>query len=141
LLNPKIKTMEDQQKPTNKIALNYGVYLGVAAVLISVIMYVLGKQHEQDWKTTSLSFLITVSIIVLGIKKYKEFNGGFMTLSQGLKTGIGIALIGGIISIGYTLIFMTFIEPETLERGMEIAHQKMLDNPNLSEDQVSGLFL
>jgi len=130
--------MEDQQKPTNKIALNYGLYLGIASVLVSVIMYAIGKQHEQDWKTGVLSFLIMVTIIVLGIKKYKEFNGGFMTLGQALKTGIGIALIGGVISIAYTLIFITFIEPDALEQGMEIARQKMLDNPNLSEEQVDA---
>ena len=130
--------MEDQQKPTNKIALNYGFYLGLASILISVVMYALGKQHEQDWKTGVLSFAIMATIIVLGIKKYKESNGGFMTLSQGLKTGIGIALIGGVISIVYTLIFITFIEPDSLEKGMEIARQKMLDNPNLSEEQVDA---
>ena len=61
-----------------------------------------------------------------------------MTLSQGLKTGIGVALIGGVISIVYTLIFITFIEPDSLEKGMEMARQKMLDNPNLSEEQVDA---
>ena len=130
--------MEDQQKPTNKIALNYGVYLGIASILISVILYALGKQHEQDWKVGLLSFAVMATIITLGIKKYKEVNGGFMTLGQGLKTGVGIALIGGIISIVYTLIFITFIEPDSLEKGMELARQKMMDNPNLSEEQVDA---
>ncbi len=130
--------MEDQQKPTKKIALNYGVYLGFASILISVVMYAMGKQHEQGWEVGVLSFVVMATIIVLGIKKYKEMNGGFMTLGQGIKTGVGIALIGGIISIIYTLIFITFIEPDSLEQGMEIARQKMMDNPNLSEEQIEA---
>ncbi len=130
--------MEDQQKPTNKIALNYGLYLGLASILISVVMYALGKQNEQDWKTGVISFVVMATIITLGIKKYKEFNGGFMTLGQGLKTGIGVALVGAVISIAYTLIFITFIEPDALEKGMEVAREKMLDNPNLSEDQIDA---
>jgi len=130
--------MEDQQKPTKKIALNYGVYLGLASILVSVIMFALGKQHEQGWEVGLLSFAIMATIIILGIKKYKEVNGGFMTLGQGIKTGVGIALIGGVISIIYTLIFITFIEPDSLEKGMEIARQKMLDNPNLSEEQIDA---
>jgi len=128
--------MENQQKPTNKIALNYGLYLGIASILISVIIFALGKHYEQDWKNGVLSFIVMATIIVLGIKKYKEFNGGFMTLGQGLKTGIGIALIGGAISILYTLIFMNFIEPDFMEKSMELGRQKMLDNPNLSEEQI-----
>jgi len=128
--------MEDQQKPTNKTALNYGVYLGIASILISVILFALGKQYEQDWKNGVISFVIMTTIIALGIKKFKELNGGFLTLGQGLKTGIAIALIGGVISIIYTLIFMNFIEPDFMEKSMELARQKMLDNPNLSEEQM-----
>ncbi len=130
--------MEDQQKPTKKIALNYGVYFGFASILLSVIMYAMGKQHEQGWEVTVISLAIMATIIVLGIKKFKDMNGGFMTLGQGLKTGVGIALIGGIISIIYTLIFMNFIEPDSFEKGVEIARQKMLDNPNLSEEQIDA---
>jgi len=130
--------MEDQQKPTKKIALNYGIYLGIASILISVVIYALGMQHEQDWKNGVVSFIVMATIITLGIKKFKESNGGFMTLGQGLKTGVGIALIGGIIGILYTLLFITVIEPDSLEQGMEIARQKMMDNPNLSEEQIDA---
>ncbi len=130
--------MEDQQKPTKKIAINYGLYLGIASILISVIVYAMGKQHEQGVVVPILSFVVMATIIVLGIKKFKDVNGGFMTLGQGIKTGVGIALIGGVISIAYTIIFMTFIEPDSLEQGMEIARQKMLDNPNLSEEQIDA---
>jgi len=130
--------MADQQKPTNKIALNYGLYLGIASILISVILYALGKHQEQDWKNGLISFIVMATIITLGIKKYKEFNGGFMTLGQGLKTGIGIALIGGVIGIIYTLIFVTVIEPDSLAQGMELARQKLLDNPNISEEQIDA---
>ncbi len=130
--------MEDQQKPTKKIAINYGLYLGIASILISVVVYAMGKQHEQGIVVPILSFVVMATIIVLGIKKFKDVNGGFMTLGQGIKTGVGIALIGGVISIAYTIIFMTFIEPDSLEQGMEIARQKMLDNPNLSEEQIDA---
>lgn len=128
--------MEDQQKPTKKIALNYGLILGFLSILTSVIVYTMGKTYEQDWKVGVISFIIMAIIITLGIKKYKEGNQGFLTLGQGLKTGIGIALIGAVISIIYSLIFMNFIEPDFMEKLMEVTHQKLLDDPNLSEEMI-----
>jgi hypothetical protein len=92
--------------------------------------------YEQDWKIGLISFIVMAIIITLGIKKYKEANEGFLTLGQGLKTGIGIALIGAVISIIYSMIFMNFIEPDYMEKLMEITHQKLLDDPNLSEEMI-----
>ncbi|MET2984416.1 DUF4199 domain-containing protein [Aureibaculum conchae] len=128
--------MENQQKPTKNIALNYGLILGVASILLSVIIYAMGMAYKQDWKTGSISFIITIVVIILGIKKYKEANNGFLSLGQGLKTGVGIALIGAVIGIAYTLIFINVIEPDFMEKTLEISRQKMLENPNLSEDQI-----
>lgn len=128
--------MEDQQKPTNKIALNYGLYLALASILLHVSLFAMGKHLEQDWKVTALGILITIVLISLGIKKYKEANGGFLTLGQGLKTGVAIALISTVIYIVYTLLFMNVIAPDTMEQGLELARQKLMDNPNMSEEQI-----
>ena len=128
--------MEDQQKPTNKIALNYGIYLALASILLHVSLFAMGKHLEQDWKVTVVGILITTVLIILGIKKYKESNGGFLTLGQGLKTGVGIALISTVIYILYTLLFMNVIAPEAMEQGLELARQKLMENPNMSEEQI-----
>ena len=130
--------MEDQQKPTNKIALNYGIILGFALILISVAVYAMGMAYKQDWKVSVISFLITVAIIALGIKKFKEANSGFLTLGQGLKTGMAVSLIGAILLVIYTLVFINFIEPNFVENMMEAGRQKMLDNPKLSEEQIDA---
>ncbi len=130
--------MENQQNPTKKIALNYGLYLGIISILIGVIRYALGMQYDHDMPFGILSLVIMVVIIVLGIKKYKELNGGLLTLGQGLKTGIAISLIGGVIGIIYTLIFMSVIEPDFMAQKLEMAREEMLDNPNFSEDQIDN---
>ena len=128
--------MEDQQKPTNKIALNYGIYLGLASILVGVIRYAIGMQYEQDMAFGILSFALMIVIVVLGIKKYKEVNGGFMSLGQGIKTGIGITLIGAVIGILYFIIFMNYIEPDFMATKMEMARETMLENPKFTEEMV-----
>ena len=128
--------MENQQKPTNKIALNYGLILGFASILFHVILFALGKHLEQDWKMSVVSFLITTVVTVLGIKKFKEANNGFLTLGQGLKTGLSIVMISAVIYVVYQLIFMYVISPEAIDQALEIARQKMLENPNLTDEQI-----
>ena len=128
--------MENQQTPTKNIILNYGLILGIATILISVAIYAMGLTYKQDWKMGLLSFVIMSIIISLGIKKYKEVNGGFLSVGQGLKTGIGIALIAGIISILYSMIFINFIEPDYMEKMMDVTREKLMDNPDLSEEVI-----
>ena len=130
--------MENQQTPTKKIALNYGIYLAAASILLHVSLFAMGKHLEQDWKVTVLGIAITAVLITLGIKKFKEANGGLLSLGQGLKTGISIALISTVIYIVYTLLFMNVIAPDTMEQGLELARQKLEENPNMSEDQIEA---
>jgi len=129
--------MENQPVPTKNVIINFGLYLGIASILISVVVYALGMQYDQDWKTGSIGIIAMAVIIFLGIKKYKEFNNGYLTVGQALKTGVGIALIGGIISVIYSLIFMNFIEPDFMANTMAKAEQQLMENaPNLSDEQI-----
>ena len=131
--------METEQKPTNKIALNYGIILGVASVLLNVILYAMGMIYDQDWKIGSIGIIIMIVIIYMGIKKFKEFNDGFLTIGQALKTGLGIALIGGIISVIYSYIFMNYIEPDFMANTMAKAQEEMIEKfPQLSDEQIDA---
>ena len=48
-------------------------------------------------------------------------------------------LIGGIIGLIYTYIFMTFIEPNFMSNMMELQQQKMLETrPNMTDEQVEA---
>ena len=132
-----MENTEIEKKSSSKISLQYGIILGIVSVLISVAVYAMGMQYEQDWKMGSIGIIAMIAIIFVGIKKYKEFNGGYLTVGQAIKTGIGIALIGGIISVIYSYIFMTIIEPDFMVNTMEKAQEKMMEqNPNLTDEQV-----
>jgi len=129
--------MENEQKPNSKIALNYGILLGAASILVSVTLYALGMQYDQDWKQGTFGILVMIIVIFLGIKKYKELNGGFLTVGEAIKTGVGIALIGSIISLLYSFIFMNYIEPDFITNISAKAEQNMLENyPELTDEQI-----
>ena len=130
--------MENQQMSTKTIALNYGLILGFVSILLHVVLFALGKHLEQDWKISVLSIVISAVAIVLGIKKFKESNNGLLSFGQGLKTGIAIAMISAVVYIIYTMIFMFVISPESMEHGLEIARQKLLENPNMTDETIEA---
>ncbi len=131
--------MENNTDSTKSIALNYGLTLGVASVLLAVIMYMAGTDFaiNNGWINTVVSLAIMIGIITLGIKKYRENNNGYISLRQSLKVGIAIALIAGIISAIYTLVFTSYIDPSYMTTMQELQLEKALEqNPNMSEQQI-----
>jgi len=131
--------MENQTNTTStkQIMLNYGLILGITTIFISVTNYALGDIYKPHWSVQVISILVFIALIVIGLKKVKENNGGYLTLNQSFKLGLGIALIGAIISIIYTFIFAKFIEPNFMSNVMELRQQAMLQsNSSLTDDQI-----
>lgn len=127
--------MENQANSKN-IILNYGLILGVISILPGLIKYAMGGNYlENDWVSSVLSLVLTVAFIVLGIKKFKSENEGFLSWGQGVKIGLGIVLISMIISIVYLLLFTNFIEPDFKNQVIESSIVKWED-AGMSSDQI-----
>lgn len=127
----------EQQVNSKKIILNNGLYLGLATVALSIIMYVTNMIYDQNWIVGLISFILMIVFIAMGIKAFKAQNNGYLSLSQGLKVGLGIALISSIVAVVYNLIFLNFIEPEFMTKMLEMQQQKMIEtNPNLTQQQL-----
>ena len=75
--------MEDQTS-TKQIMLNYGLMLGFVSILISVANYAVGDIYKPHWAIQVVSLIATIAVIVLGIKKVKELNNGFLSLGDAL---------------------------------------------------------
>lgn len=131
--------MENQQTSVKSIILNYGLILGIITILFSVIIYAMQGVNLQPplWQTI-IGYLFSIGAIYMGIKKFKEINNN-LSLGQAIKTGIGIALIGGILIAVFTFIFTKFIEPGFQGMLLEHAQEQMLEsNPDVSDEQMEA---
>lgn len=130
--------MENTPKASvKKIALNYGLLMGLASIAFSVIVYVMGKHLDRPWWSTVISFGIMILFIVYGLKAFKKDNGGFLSVGESLKTGVAIALIAGILGVIFNYIFVTMIEPDFVNQMLEVTREQMIErNPEMTEDQM-----
>lgn len=131
--------METQSASLKKIAINYGVLLALLSIVLQVISYVLDAHIDRPWWLTVLQLLISVSVIVYGIKAYKTGNAGYLSLGQALKTGLAISLIAGVIAIIFNYIFMNYIDPDFVQNTLDFSREQMIEqNPNMTQQQIDA---
>ncbi len=128
--------MEDQKPTTGKFAINYGVILGVILILISVIMYVTGMQLEGTVWPMYLYYIIFPAIIIYTISQYKKKNGNLLSLGEAIKLGLITAIISALVFAAYNMVFNYLIDTEYAGQILDVTRDKLLENPNMTEEQV-----
>ena len=117
--------MENLPLKTNTYALRYGLILSLISVAFGIIIYVLDMHYQGDQKIGIVSLVISAVVIMLGLLAFKKDNGGYIQLSEALRTGIGIALISGLISVFYQFLLVTIIDPNTIEKMVNFQMEKI----------------
>ncbi len=123
-----------EQKSTFwKSAMIYGLYLGIAITLYSVILYVAGQ--SQNKSLGYISFLLyAVGILLVQINyRNKELNGS-ISYGQAVGFGVAVMLFAGIITALYNIIIFS-IDPSLLTQIKAIQEEAMLKQ-GMSEDQI-----
>ena len=116
--------MENQKVSSKQIMLNYGLLLGLASVILSLVNYTFGDAYNPHWSNTVIGILVLAAFIVLGIKKVKSNNDDLLKMGEAIKTGIGIAFIATLITMLYLVLFTKFIEPEFIDTMVELNREK-----------------
>ncbi|NNK40592.1 MAG: DUF4199 domain-containing protein [Winogradskyella sp.] len=128
--------MENQSPSIKSIAYTYGLYLALVSVAGLIIMYVLSLQ--KSWTISIISIVLSILILVYGIKAYKHANGGLLSVGKAIKVGLAIALVGGLLSAIYSYVHYSFIYPEFIDMTKEAAYEQMMtQNPNLTDEQAN----
>jgi hypothetical protein len=131
--------MENQKSSSKQVMLTYGLILAVVSILIAVANFAFGNVYKPHWSISVISGLGTVVVITLGLKTLKQNNGGFLALGESLKTGLGIALISGIIYVIYNFVFTSYIEPDYFTNLASVQEAAMIEAyPNMTDEQLQG---
>lgn len=129
--------MENQEPSIKKIALNYGILLALLSIVTQVISYVLDVHIDRPLWLTVLQIVISVGVVVMGLKAFKTANEGYLTLIQALKIGVAISLIAGIIAVLFNYVFMNYIDPDYIQKAMDFSQEQMIEeNPNMTQEQI-----
>lgn len=129
--------MEQPNITPGKFSMNYGLMLGLIMIVINVLMYVTGMTLEGKQWPQFLYYLIFPVTIFYAVNQFKKKNGNVLSLGQAIKTGLIIAIISAIVYAVYSLIFHYVIDPDFVGKVMEVTREKMMENSDMSEEQVN----
>lgn len=121
-----------------KHALTYGVLAGLVAILLTVIVYSMGSFIEKPFWSTFAITLINFGITFYAIYSFRKETGGYLKLGQAMKLGVAIAFIMGLIAAVSNWVFMTYVEPDTVNQMLEIARQQLEEQAMLSEEDIEN---
>ena len=128
--------MEENRPKTGKFALTYGAILGGVGIVFALMLYSLDMHYQGGYMVLGVSILLTLAAIVIGLMQFKKANNGYMSFGQGLKIGVGICLISGIISLLFNQVMMNVIDPDMMAKTMEFQKERLLESSNMTPDQI-----
>jgi hypothetical protein len=130
--------MENEKMSAGRVALNYGLMLGVVLIIYSLILYLVNVPLESLQYFNWGSYVFIIIFMVLGIKTYRDkYADGLITYGKSFSTGFLIGLYAAIIAAIYGFIYFSFINPGIIQEMMDARTIEMMEqNPNMNDEQL-----
>ena len=115
----------EEKRSVWKETLNYGIILGLVAVVFSVLTYML----DLTFKTWIMwpSLLISILVLFLLLRSYRDhYNNGYITYGKSVGAGVVINVYAAIITALYIYVLYAFIDPGLVDQQMAMAEEKMI---------------
>jgi len=124
-------------------AFKWGAIMAVGLIIASLATHYTGLSSPDSMGggiiASLLSWVISIGAIVMGIKSYKQANGGFLTLGNGMSQGVLIGLFGGILVAVFTYVFFSFIAPESMDNFKDAAMAGAEEAGGEQEEMVGNI--
>jgi hypothetical protein len=115
-----------------------GIKYGFLSALISIIFFLLlvvTGQNAFANKWNWVSLMITVAIVFLGHKSFKDRGDGFMSYGQGVGIAFWIALVSVLINFLLTYSYLKFIDASGMELFYQMQSEELAER-GMQEDQI-----
>jgi len=117
-----------------KVALNYGTISGLSLVILSALWYVTNLSFNQyvGW----LNYVVIIGLVIIGTKKQRELDDGFITYGKALAVGSVISIVAALLLAIFTYILYTIIDVDLINKLYAMQEQAMMTNPAITEEQI-----
>lgn len=115
--------MNEQNVTVSNTAMRYGIIVGLISVIYSFVLAMLDETMNRGLGAVAYLFLIVG--MVMAFKYFKNHNHGYMSYGQGLGIGTLMSLIVGLLSSIFMYIYIKFVDPEMMNRAMEMQRVQM----------------
>ena len=129
--------MEESRVSIRQYILNYGSLLGIVSIIFSLMLFFLDMHYKNDSTAGIVSLIIMVGVLLYSFISFKNQNQGFISLSECLKTGLGVSLVSALMGIIYTQILVNFLDPDTMQKALDLTIDTLrAENPEIPQEAL-----
>lgn len=110
----------------------FGIATAMAVIIFALVVYLIGIKSTA---INYLSYPIAITVACIGVKKWREQSGGYLTFGQAYVHLLFQTILYSILITVWSVIFMFYIAPGLMEDQMLIQQAKM-EEQGLSASQI-----
>ena len=100
------------ENPSKSVGTKYGVYLGIALILMTVIAYALNLALFTKWWFGIISFLLLIAISIMAVREAKKLTSTYFSFKNAFTTFFITVLVGNLLATLFSILLFSFIDPE-----------------------------
>ena len=131
--------METQVNATPSVTpRSIGIKWGLISAVISVVFFLvlaISGMNAFDNKWNWIGLIVSVVLVFLAHKNYKDSGNGFMSYGQGVGIAFWIALVSVVIKFVVTYVYVSFIDTGAMDLFFEMQTEQMAEK-GLPDDQI-----
>ena len=122
------------QNSITKNAANYGLILGLAIVIYTLVLHFLGAGQNQVAAWANMVFMVVA--IQVGTKNLRDkIQDGYINYGRAVGSGMLIILFSSIIHAFFIYLFYTYLSPESLQNVFTAMEESMMQQGS-SDDEI-----
>ena len=126
---------------SKKISTSYGLYIGVALILITVLVYTFDISLYTKWWFGVIILIFTIGIACMAVSKSKKLSDTLFTFKNAFTSYFLTIIIGTFISLIFTYILFNVIDPEAAQTLTELtieSTREMMEGFGAPQDQINA---
>ena len=128
--------MEDQKKSVFQPSIVPGIFLGVALIIFSLIMFLLDVERKSPLNYIAFA-VMAAGLYFIMITVRDKTLGGVMSYGQAFGAGFWGGLFAAIVGAIFTYFFVSYINPDMISEILIEAEEEMLNsNSEMSDEQI-----
>ena len=104
----------------------WGLILGFASIIFSVILYMMDQYGNQA--LGYLGLVITIVILIFGMRSFRDqIRGGVMPFGTAFGFGVVVILVSSLLGSIYNYVLVAIIDPDLIQKILDIAIEKGIE--------------
>ena len=130
--------MSDQKTILKATIFQYGQIYGGISVAFAIMLFIMDMHYQGGSLQQWTALIIMVGSITFAQIAYRKLNDGYLNLSEAIKVGLGVTLIGILIAVVYGWFQAIVLDPNQIEKATEFALNQAIDqNPEMTDEMIA----